>query len=58
MLNEGAVVKSTNALAVAGLITPVWLPWLRDVSDMAALWTPILGAIWLITQIIKAWGRK
>lgn len=61
MLGEGAAVKAaTNAVAVAGVITPLWLPSLSLVSEQAGVWTPILGAIWLATQIIRTWfgGRK
>jgi len=52
-----------DAGAVAALISPVWLPVLHEVSELAALVLPILGAVWLIVQItIKVWtfykGRK
>ena len=45
----------TNAVAAAALVSPVWLPWLDKVSELAALMIPILGAIWLITQISQSW---
>lgn len=54
----GVAVKTTNAIAVASIAAPVWLPSLEMISQTAALWTPILGAVWLVTQIVRAWmGR-
>jgi hypothetical protein len=49
--------------AVAAVVSPVWLPMLHEVSDFAALALPILGAVWLMVQIItKLWtfykGRR
>lgn len=52
---EALIVKSTNTVAVLGMILPMWWPTLAQISSHAALWTPILGAAWLITQIIRAW---
>lgn len=42
----------TNSVAVASLAIPLWLPSLQDTSQFAALIIPILGAGWLILQII------
>lgn len=38
-------------IACFAVISPVWLPWLQDVSQIAALLLPIFGGIWLIVQI-------
>ena len=41
----------TSWLAGLAVISPMWLPWLQDVSTIAALLLPILGGIWLLVQI-------
>ena len=41
----------TNAAAGAAVVSPFWLPWLQQVSEIASVALPILGAIWLIVQI-------
>lgn len=41
----------TDTGAGAALTSPFWLPALHDVSDVAALLLPILGAAWLVLQI-------
>lgn len=46
----------TNGLAVGAVVSPVWLPLLQSVSNVAAIMMPILGVIWLGTQIIRAWA--
>lgn len=43
--------RATDAIAVAGATSPIWLPALSDVSQVAALLLPILGVVWLIVQI-------
>jgi hypothetical protein len=44
--------NATTAAAGAALSSPLWLPVLEDVSSVSALLLPVLGAIWLIVQII------
>ena len=43
----------TSWLANAAVISPIWLPWLQDVSTIAALLLPILGGCWLVVQIVS-----
>lgn len=43
---------TTTSIASAAVASPLWLPSLKDVSDTAALLLPILGAAWLVTQIV------
>ena len=43
-----------NALAGLAILSPWWLPWLQDVSTIAALLLPIFGGLWLLVQI---WSR-
>ena len=45
--------KATNVVACASVCMPLWFPSLSQVSEWAALWTPILGAIWLVIQIMR-----
>jgi hypothetical protein len=42
---------ATDAGAAAAVFSPLWLPWLHEVSEVAAMVVPILGVIWLILQI-------
>lgn len=39
------------SVGVSAVTSPAWLPWLQNVSEVAAMLAPILGAIWLIVQI-------
>lgn len=41
----------TNWMAGLAVLSPFWLPWLQDVSTIAALLLPILGGLWLLVQI-------
>lgn len=44
--------EMTNVTAGAALVSPWWLPALQDVSSLASIVLPILGAAWLIVQIV------
>ena len=44
--------NATTAIAASAVASPVWLPWLHDASQVAATVAPLLGAVWLIVQII------
>ncbi|GGX63383.1 hypothetical protein GCM10007385_35650 [Tateyamaria omphalii] len=51
----------TTAVAAGALTSPIWLPSLNMVSAFFATVLPILGAIWLIVQIVRAiytWPSK
>lgn len=41
----------TNWIASLAVLSWWWLPWLQDVSTIAALLLPILGGCWLLVQI-------
>lgn len=45
--------KITAAISGAAIISPVFN--LKDTSETAALWLPILGCVWLASQIIIKW---
>lgn len=49
--------KITNGIATGAVISPVWLPWLMDISQFAALLLPIFGVVWLTVQIITRIAR-
>ncbi|QHJ85424.1 MAG: hypothetical protein [Caudoviricetes sp.] len=42
----------TNGIAGGAVTSPLWLPYLKTISDFAAVLTPILGGLWLIGRII------
>jgi hypothetical protein len=42
----------TNATAGAAVVSPFWLPSLQQVSEIASVMLPILGAAWLVVQIV------
>ncbi len=35
---------------VIALASPIWLPWLQTVSELAALLLPIAGLVWIKIQ--------
>lgn len=43
--------NTTTAAALGMASSPVWLPWLKTASEVAAVIAPILGVIWLAVQI-------
>lgn len=42
----------TAGVAAGGITFPVWASWIGHVSTVAEFILPILGAVWLIIQII------
>jgi len=51
----------TSIGAAGAAISPWWLPILRDVSEIAGILAPILGALWLIIQMsikLSEWRAK
>lgn len=45
---------ATSALAGIGIFIEAWLPSLDQMSNMAGAWVPILSAVWLAVQIVRA----
>lgn len=43
-----------NAIAGLAVLSWFWLPWLQDISNIAALLLPICGVLWLLVQ---AWAK-
>lgn len=52
-LFETTTEKITAAISGAAIISPVFN--LKDTSETAALWLPILGCLWLLSQIAHKW---
>lgn len=52
-LFETTTEKVTAAISGAAIISPAFN--LKDTSETAALWLPILGCIWLGSQIVHKW---
>jgi hypothetical protein len=50
--------RVTDGVAVAAVTSPIWASMLQNVSEFAGLIVPILGAIWLLVQIIGYFYRK
>jgi hypothetical protein len=48
-LSEPSAVNAT--IAAAATSSPLWLNYLRDVSELAALLLPVLGVVWLSVQM-------
>jgi len=44
--------RTTNVVAAGAVTSPWWIETIGGVSDVAQALLPILGAIWLIVQII------
>lgn len=44
----------TNTTAIFAVISPLWLEWLQDISQVAALLLPVAGLAWLV---IQAWSK-
>jgi len=49
---EATMIKVTNGVATAGILSPAWLPTLQEISSYAAALVPILSALWLAVQIV------
>jgi hypothetical protein len=58
MTNNTIVDRSTDVVAGAAVTSPVWLPWLQQTSEIAALLVPIFGVIWLVIQIVGYLSRR
>jgi hypothetical protein len=43
---------ATPLVATAAMAAPWWLPALKQASVYAGDWLPILGAVWLVVQIV------
>lgn len=52
-LFETTTEKITAAISGVAIISPIFN--LKDTSETAALWLPILGCIWLGSQIVHKW---
>ena len=53
---------TTTTVAAGAVSSPLWLPELGTVSEVAAMLAPILGAVWLTVQIVskvyEIWNKR
>lgn len=57
-MRDTIIERTTTAVAGAGILSPAWIPALKDASEIAGLVLPILGVVWLIVQIITRIMRQ
>lgn len=54
--------QTTNGIATAAVLSPLWMKSLEELSAIASMVLPILGALWLAIQILgylwKVYNRK
>ena len=50
--------QATHLIAGAAIVFPPWTELLLNTSYYAGVFMPILGEIWLVTQIARAWWSK
>lgn len=44
--------NATDAVAASAATSPVWMPFVKEVSDVAAMLLPIAGLTWLVIQMV------
>jgi hypothetical protein len=52
LLPRTKVEAFTDTVAVAAAVSPTWLPWIRDISEVTGYMLPIAGLVWIIVQIV------
>lgn len=45
------LVTPTNGVAVASVVSPLWLQYLTGISEVATVLLPIMGVTWLGIQM-------
>jgi hypothetical protein len=48
----------TDTASVVAIVSPWWLPYLKETSEIAGYVLPIAGVLWLVTQIGWKWYRE
>ncbi len=51
-MKDTIIERATTAIATGGIAAPIWLPPLKEASEIAGLLLPIFGVVWLIVQIV------
>jgi hypothetical protein len=49
---------ATSIVATTAVTSPLWVPSLDEAAKVAALVYSMLGAVWLVTQMIRAWRKS
>lgn len=57
-MNSPLMERTTDVTAVAAVISPVWLPIIKEVSDVSSLLLPVAGLLWLLIQIVGYTRKK
>lgn len=57
-MRDTIIERTTTAVAGAGILSPAWIPALKDASEFAGQLLPILGVVWLVVQIVTRLCRK
>jgi len=52
ILPHSKVEALTDTVAMSAMASPLWLPWLKDVSEISGILLPTAGLIWIIVQIV------
>ena len=55
---EGKFETVSDTVSVVAIASPWWLPFLKETSDVAAYVLPVLGVLWLVTQLGWKWYRE
>ena len=58
LLPQTTFEKVADVASIAAIASPWWLPVLKETSELAAFILPILGVVWLATQIGWKWYRE
>lgn len=58
LLPNGKFETVSDTVSVVAIVSPWWLPFLKETSEVAGYVLPILGIIWLVTQIGWKWYRE
>lgn len=50
--------RTTAAISGAAIVSPWWLPYLANASEVAGFLLPIFGVIWIIVQLVSFLMKK
>ena len=42
---------TTNTVAIGAVLSPLWLERIQTASELAGMFLPIFGVLWLVVQI-------
>ncbi len=56
-VHDSVAERVTTAVAGVGVTMPAWWHYIETTSNLFAMMVPILSAIWLVVQIVRALSR-